>query len=252
MEAPDPRAFPVQCREMQILEQARDGDVHRFEHRIRDASNLHDVRRDQVTAEAVESGLRQELARRLLERGVNGVVAHREHTGSFLRPPPCDRAVGRIHRHVGAGGRGAGKVVSGDAEGGIVAGALTRPALNGLPVYDSLALSTRTLDNAVLRKQLEAASKDIVNQGAALSASLKKVKIFPNFAINMIAVGEEGGKLEESLDGVAEAYEKEVEQAIGIMTSLIEPLLILTIGGIVGCIVFAMLLPIFDIGSGAH
>ena len=123
---------------------------------------------------------------------------------------------------------------------------------NGLPVYDSLALATRTLDNAVLRKQLEATSKDIINQGATLSASLKKVKIFPNFAINMIAVGEEGGKLEESLDGVAEAYEKEVEQAISVMTSLIEPLLILLIGGIVGCIVFAMLLPIFDIGSGAH
>jgi len=123
---------------------------------------------------------------------------------------------------------------------------------NGLPVYESLALATRTLDNDVLRKQLEVTSKDIVNQGATLSASLKKVKIFPNFAINMIAVGEEGGKLEEALDGVAEAYEKEVEQAIGIMTSLIEPILILTIGGIVGCIVFAMLLPIFDIGAGAH
>ncbi len=119
---------------------------------------------------------------------------------------------------------------------------------NGLPVYDSLALATHTLDNDVLRKQLQTTSKDIVNQGATLSASLKKVKIFPNFAINMIAVGEEGGRLEESLDGVAEAYEKEVEQAIGIMTSLLEPLLILTIGGIVGFIVFAMLLPIFDIG----
>jgi type IV pilus assembly protein PilC len=104
------------------------------------------------------------------------------------------------------------------------------------------------LDNDVLRKQLEVTSKDIVNQGATLSASLKKVKIFPSFAINMIAVGEESGKLDESLKGVAEAYEKEVEQAIGVMTSLIEPLLILTIGGIVGCIVFAMLLPIFDIG----
>lgn len=122
---------------------------------------------------------------------------------------------------------------------------------NGLPVYESLALSTRTLDNDVLRKQLEITSSDIVNQGATLSASLKKVKIFPNFAINMIAVGEEGGKLEESLDGVAEAYEKEVDQAIGIMTSLLEPILILTIGGIVGCIVFAMLLPIFDIGTMA-
>jgi type II secretory pathway component PulF len=120
---------------------------------------------------------------------------------------------------------------------------------NGLSVYDSLSLAAGTLDNDVLRKQLEATGKDIVNQGATLSASLKKVKVFPNFAINMIAVGEEGGRLEESLSGVAEAYEKEVEQAIGIMTSLLEPLLILTIGGIVGFIVFAMLLPIFDIGT---
>jgi len=123
---------------------------------------------------------------------------------------------------------------------------------NGLSVYESMALSTRTLDNDVLRKQLEVAGKDIVNQGATLSSSLKKVKIFPNFAINMIAVGEEGGKLEDSLNGVAEAYEKEVEQTIGIMTSLLEPLLILTIGGIVGFIVFAMLLPIFDIGTSAR
>ena len=123
---------------------------------------------------------------------------------------------------------------------------------NGLPVYESLSLATNTLDNEALRKQLEVTGKEIVNQGATLSASLGKVKIFPNFAINMIAVGEEGGKLEESLNGVAEAYEKEVEQAISVMTSLLEPLLILVIGGVVGFIVFAMLLPIFDIGVMAN
>ena len=119
---------------------------------------------------------------------------------------------------------------------------------NGLPVHDSLALATNTLDNDALRKQLEGTGRDIVNQGTTLSAGLRRIKIFPNFAINMIAVGEEGGRLEESLNGVAEAYEKEVDQAIGIMTSLIEPLLILTVGGVVGFIVFAMLMPIFDIG----
>src|SRR3989338_7034546 len=108
---------------------------------------------------------------------------------------------------------------------------------NGLPVYDSLSLATATLDNDVLRTQLESTSKQIINQGSTLSASLGKIKIFPNFAINMIAVGEEGGKLEESLNGVAEAYEKEVDQAISIMTSLLEPILILTIGSIVGFIV---------------
>jgi len=122
---------------------------------------------------------------------------------------------------------------------------------NGLPVYESLTLATNTLDNEALRKQLESTAKDIVNQGATLSATLGKVKIFPNFAINMITVGEEGGKLEGSLNGVAEAYEKEVDQAITVMTSLLEPLLILVIGAVVGFIVFAMLLPIFDIGTMA-
>ena len=119
---------------------------------------------------------------------------------------------------------------------------------NGLPVYESLDLATSTLDNDALRERLGQAGKEIVNQGSTLSGSLKKINIFPNFAVNMIAVGEEGGKLEESLAEIANAYEREVEQAIKIMTSLLEPLLILTVGAVVGFIVFAMMLPIFNIG----
>jgi len=68
----------------------------------------------------------------------------------------------------------------------------------------------------------------------------------------MITVGEEGGKLEESLAEIAHSYEREVEQAIKIMTSLLEPLLILTVGLVVGFIVFAILLPIFNIGVMAR
>mgnify|MGYP001588852509 CR=1 FL=1 len=123
---------------------------------------------------------------------------------------------------------------------------------NGLSVYDSLALATDTLDNDALRTQLRRAGQDIVQQGATLSSSLAKIKVFPNFAVNMIAVGEESGKLEESLSGIASSYEKEVEQAIGVMTSLLEPLLILVIGGVIGFIVFALLLPIFNIGTMAR
>lgn len=119
---------------------------------------------------------------------------------------------------------------------------------NGLSVYDSLALATDTLDNEALRIKLKQAGQDIVQQGSTLSSSLSKIKVFPNFAVNMIAVGEESGKLQDSLSGIASAYEKEVEQSISIMTSLLEPLLILGIGGIVGFIVFALLLPIFNIG----
>ena len=119
---------------------------------------------------------------------------------------------------------------------------------SGLPVHESLHLATDTLDNDVLRERLRQAGREIVNQGSALSNSLKKINIFPDFAINMIAVGEEGGRLEGSLSEIANVYEKEVEQAIKIMTSLLEPLLILAVGVVVGFIVFAMLLPIFNIG----
>ncbi len=123
---------------------------------------------------------------------------------------------------------------------------------NGLSIHEALNLATDTLDNDALRRQLKEAGREIVQQGSTLSSSLAKVRIFPSFAVNMIAVGEEGGKLEESLSGIAGVYEKEVEQSINVMTSLLEPILILVIGGIVGFIVFAMLLPIFDIGTTAR
>lgn len=121
---------------------------------------------------------------------------------------------------------------------------------NGISVYDSLALATDTLDNDALKGPLELAGKEIVNQGSTLTNSFKKIDIFPKFALNMIAVGEEGGKLEESLIEIASVYEKAVEQRIKIITTLLEPLLILAVGAIVGFIVFAMLLPIFNIGIG--
>lgn len=119
---------------------------------------------------------------------------------------------------------------------------------NGIPIYESLELATEALDNEVLKERLSQAREEIVAQGAALSESLTKIKIFPRFTVNMIAVGEEGGKLEESLAEVARVYERELEQAMKVITSLLEPLLILVVGAVVGFIVFAMLLPIFDIG----
>jgi type IV pilus assembly protein PilC len=66
---------------------------------------------------------------------------------------------------------------------------------------------------------------------------------------NMMAVGEEGGRLDESLAEVADYYEKGMDQTVRIVTSLIEPLLVLVLGLVVGLIVAAMLLPIFEIGT---
>lgn len=119
---------------------------------------------------------------------------------------------------------------------------------NGISVHESLQLAADTLDNEALRSDLNQARSEILNKGSTLSASLKKINIFPAFAVNMIAVGEEGGKLEESLAEISNVYDREVEQSIKVMASLLEPILILAVGLVVGFIVFAMLLPIFSIG----
>jgi type II secretory pathway component PulF len=120
---------------------------------------------------------------------------------------------------------------------------------NGIPVHESLPLATNTLDNLVLRERLAEASEAIINRGCTLSESFNRSGIFPEFLLSMIAVGEESGKLEESLEQIASSYEKEVDQTIKVMVSMVEPLLILSVGGVVGFIVFAMLLPILNMGG---
>jgi len=123
---------------------------------------------------------------------------------------------------------------------------------NGIPIYESLELAIDTLDNDALRERLRRAQQDIMSKGSTLSESLKRVDIFPQFAVNMIAVGEESGKLDDSLVEIGDAYEREIQQAIKLITTLLEPLLILAVGAVVGFIVFAMLLPIFNIGTMAR
>lgn len=119
---------------------------------------------------------------------------------------------------------------------------------NGIPVFEGLELATEVLDNEVLKSNLKTARNELITQGTQLSGSLRGIKVFPLFAVNMIAVGEEGGKLPHSLNTIADSYDRQTDQAIKLMTSLLEPLLILVIGSIVGFIVFAMLLPVFNMG----
>ena len=86
-----------------------------------------------------------------------------------------------------------------------------------------------------------------VVDGSTLSKAMSKAKYFPEFVTNMIAVGEEGGQLEKSLSKVADSYERESDKTVKLMTSLLEPIMILIMGSIVGFIVISMLLPIFQI-----
>ncbi len=139
-----------------------------------------------------------------------------------------------------------------DAEIARLARTLSLLLKNGISVCEGLELATNVLDNDMLKAELKKAKDEVINQGCRLSDALKTIKVFPLFAVNMIAVGEEGGKIEQSLNTIAGLYERQTEQAIKIITSLLEPLLILVIGAIVGFIVFAMLMPVFNIGIAAR
>jgi len=122
----------------------------------------------------------------------------------------------------------------------------------GVSVDRALSLSADTLKNAVLKTEIGEVREDTIRRGMPLSASLKRTKHFPEFVCNMCAVGEEAGRLDEALAEVASFYEKEVEQSNRLLTSLIEPVLILIVGSIVGLIVAAMLLPIFEMGTAVR
>jgi len=116
---------------------------------------------------------------------------------------------------------------------------------NGVPILGALQIVLETVGNAVIKQDIEKASA-AVKEGSGLAAGLSGSVSIPPAVMSMIAIGEEGGHVEKSLLKVALGYERESDEAIKIMMSLIEPLLILTLGVIVGFIVISMLLPIFE------
>lgn len=120
---------------------------------------------------------------------------------------------------------------------------------NGIPAFEGFELARATVDNEAFRDCLEKAGKRIINDGATLSASLAGTGVFPPMALSMIVVGETSGRLEQALMELANSCEREINQNVRVIMSLLEPLLILLIGGVVGFIVFAVLLPVFNIGT---
>jgi len=116
---------------------------------------------------------------------------------------------------------------------------------NGVPILGALQIVLETVGNAVIKGEIEQAAV-AVKEGSSLAEGLGGSKSIPPAVMNMIAIGEEGGHVEKSLLKVALGFERDSDEAIKVMMSLIEPLLILTLGIIVGFIVISMLLPIFE------
>jgi type II secretory pathway component PulF len=115
-----------------------------------------------------------------------------------------------------------------------------------IPIIEAIQTAAPVVSSPVLRDELFKCLKDI-KEGGSFGKSLKKSKSFPNFMTNLLSVGEESGKLDEALEEIANFYERESDEATRIITSLMEPLMILGMGLVVGFIVIAMLLPMFEI-----
>ncbi|MDF5713847.1 MAG: type II secretion system F family protein [Rhizonema sp. NSF051] len=122
-------------------------------------------------------------------------------------------------------------------------GALTR---SGVPILTCLEIVRDTSGNQVIANAIDAARTDI-QQGGVISLALQREKVFPSMAIQMISIGEETGELDSMLMKVADFYEDEVEQAVKSLTSILEPVMIVVLGGMVGTILLSMYLPMFKV-----
>ncbi len=119
---------------------------------------------------------------------------------------------------------------------------------SGVPILDALKICGKTSGNKVVEKEIFGV-RDSISEGKNLAEPLKNSVVFPPMVVQMIAVGESTGALDAMLSKIADFYDDEVENAVGAMKQLIEPIMILVLGGLVGGLVIAMYLPIFKMGS---
>lgn len=119
---------------------------------------------------------------------------------------------------------------------------------SGVPLLDSLAIVKSIAGNRLIGDAIQTAGEE-VREGQSLASPLAKSGLFPPVAVEMISVGEQSGNVEIMLYRIADAYEKEVESNITMMTSLLEPIMILVMGFIVAFIVISILLPIFEMNQ---
>lgn len=119
---------------------------------------------------------------------------------------------------------------------------------SGVSVLDALDIVSRTSGNKVIEKAI-GESRRFIESGKTIVEPLEKSGVFPSMVIQMITVGEETGALDAMLEKIADFYDDEVDRAVDGLTKLIEPFLMLFVGGAVGFVIIAMYLPIFKLGE---
>ena len=118
----------------------------------------------------------------------------------------------------------------------------------GVPLIDALDSTSGAANNIVFYNAIQQIKND-VSTGQQLQFSMRSTNLFPSLAIQMVGIGEESGSLEEMLDKVAIYYENEVDNAVDGLTSMMEPLIMAVLGVLIGGLVIAMYLPIFQMGA---
>jgi len=118
----------------------------------------------------------------------------------------------------------------------------------GISVTEALRLVGRTAGNVIIENASNAASS-LVTDGETISAALTKTGIFPSLMLQMVSVGTESGSLPDLLDKTADFYEEQVDTFVGNLATMIEPIMIVSLGLVVGAVVIALYLPIFNLSA---
>ena len=119
---------------------------------------------------------------------------------------------------------------------------------SGVPILDSLNVVARTAGNKIIERAVFRVA-DAIQEGRSIVEPLEETGVFPSMVVQMINVGESTGALDTMLSKIADFYDEEVDQAVENLTSAIEPLMMVFLGGMIGGLVVAMYLPIFSMAS---
>jgi type IV pilus assembly protein PilC len=119
---------------------------------------------------------------------------------------------------------------------------------SGVPILDSLTVVGKTSGNKVIEEAVFRVAESIT-EGRSIAEPLEETGVFPSMVVQMINVGEATGALDTMLDKIADFYDEEVDQSVENMTAMIEPFMMVFLGGLIGGLVIAMYLPIFKMAS---
>lgn len=120
----------------------------------------------------------------------------------------------------------------------------------GVPMLSAMSIVKNVVNNDILASAIDEA-RDNISEGESIAAPLKKSGQFPPIVIHMINIGEKTGELEDMLNQVSDSYDFQVKTSVDGLTSLLEPIMLVVMGGVIGIIVFAIMIPMFEMSSFA-